>query len=220
VFKESAGKNFMLEAIDVLKGVFGFEDIPSKVPEPIFNKDASSPSILSHVRRAQPSVSKVEVDKRPRASSDPFLDAPSVGGSNSHSPNAESILTASSQEEPPNLGLTSREVPPFSQVDESIFDEEEEEQYLRVWTSPDLTNPELAQLIKLFPTFVTRRPLPRFPVPSSRHLDIEEGEDDGAEGRTIRFGTGTIGVSSKQRSQGWEGGLWERFIFWWRRIFC
>jgi len=113
----------------------------------------------------------------------------------------------------------SHEAPPFSQTDESRFDDEEE-QYLRVWTSPDLTNPELAQLIKLFPTFITRRPLPRFPVPSPRHLDIEEGEDDGAEGRTIRFGTGTIWVSSKQRCQGWEGGWWERLMIWWRRIFC
>lgn len=213
VFKESGGKNFMLEAVDVLKGVLGFEDIPSKVPDPIFNKDTTSPAVLSSVRRAQPSVTNFE-GKRPRAPSDPFLDAAS-GGSNSHSPNSDSILTASGQDtvEP---GFTLREVP---QTDDTRFDEEEEH-YLRVWTSPDLTNPELAQLIKLFPTFITRRPLPRFPSSNPRHLDIEEGEDDGTEGRTIRFGTGTIWVSSQQRGQGWEGGWWERFLFWWRKIFC
>jgi len=102
---------------------------------------------------------------------------------------------------------------------------------MRVWTSPDLADPEILQLLKLFPAFVSRRPLPRFPVPMAghathRHVDIEEGEGEGEEegmnldGRTIHFGTGSMWVSSKRRSDAWEGGWWTRFVMWWRGLFC
>jgi hypothetical protein len=65
----------------------------------------------------------------------------------------------------------------------------------------------------LFPSFVSRRPLPRFPViPHSRHVDIEEGEDEGLEGRQLHFGTGSMWASSKQRSDAWKGGWWTRFV--------
>jgi hypothetical protein len=99
--------------------------------------------------------------------------------------------------------------------------EDDDEQFLRIWTSPDLSNPEILQLLELFPSFVSRRPLPRFPViPQSRHVDIEEGDDEGLDGRQLHFGTGAMWVSSKQRSDAWEGGWWTRFVMWWRRLFC
>ena len=103
--------------------------------------------------------------------------------------------------------------------DDGAYDDSEE-QYLHVWTSPDLSNPEILRLIELFPVFVSRRPLPRFPVPQSRHVDIEEGEDEGLEGRQIHFGTGSMWVSSKVRTDSWEGSFWAMFISWWRKVFC
>jgi hypothetical protein len=108
---------------------------------------------------------------------------------------------------------------PFASRAELSFDDTDE-QYMRIWTSPDLTNPELLELLKIFPSFVSRRPLPRFPIPTSRHVDIEEGDDEGIEGRQIQFGTGSMWVSSRLRSSGWAGGWWTRVILWWRRTFC
>jgi hypothetical protein len=98
------------------------------------------------------------------------------------------------------------------------LDDDDQEEFMRTWSSPDLTNPEILELLKLFPSFVSRRPLPRFPTPPPRQPDIEEGEDD-AEGKQIRFGTGSMWVSAKQRSDGWEGSWWTRFILWWKRVF-
>lgn len=50
--------------------------------------------------------------------------------------------------------------------------------------------------------------------------DIEEGEEERGEGKEIRFGTGTMWVSSKRRSEGYKGDWWTRFVLWWRRLFC
>jgi hypothetical protein len=91
---------------------------------------------------------------------------------------------------------------------------------MRTWTSPDLANPEILELLKLFPAFVSRRTLPRFPTPQpGRAADIEEGEDDNMEGKQIRFGTGSMWISVRQRSDGWEGNWWVRFVLWWKRVF-
>ena len=136
----------------------------------------------------------------------------------SPSPNTESLLVKVAEtEEPP---ITSYGDNPIPITQDDITYDDADEQYLRVWTSPDLANPEILQLVKLFPAFLSRRPFPRFPVPNSRHVDIEEGEDDGHEGRQIQFGTGSMWISSKQRSDAWEGNWWTRFVIWWKRIFC
>jgi len=235
VFKEAAGKDFMLEAIDLLKGVLAFEETPSlKVPGSTYGhrKDSSLPTIHSRAQ-AQPSPSHQKTfesasniqPKRPRAPSDPFLDAPQsqslVSSSPSH--NTDSLLASSrtdgedTQSSTPHYGESPM---PHSLNFEDTMHDDTDEQYLRVWTSPDLSNPEILRLLDLFPAFVSRRPLPRFPVPHSRHVDIEEGEDEGLEGRHVHFGTGSIWASTKQRNDSWEGGLWTRFISWWRRIFC
>ncbi|KDR75189.1 hypothetical protein GALMADRAFT_122854 [Galerina marginata CBS 339.88] len=231
VFKEAAGKDFMLEAIDFLKGVLAFEETPSlKISGTSYGhrKDSSLPAIHSRAQsQPLPSHQKVEVTptvqpKRSRAPSDPFLDAPHSRslGTSSHSPNTESLLafTGTDGEESPSPVAPYGDTPSHH-LNEGTYDDADE-QYLRVWTSPDLANPEILQLLELFPSFVSRRPLPRFPLPQSRHVDIEEGEDEGLEGRQIHFGTGSMWVSSKQRSDAWEGGWWTRFIMWWRRIFC
>jgi hypothetical protein len=128
-------------------------------------------------------------------------------------------LTADLVEGPPSpTVITGDDIQPIARYDNSRFEPTEE--YLRIWTSPDLPNSEFLALLDVFPSFITRRPLPRFPVSSvSRDADIEEGEEERGEGKEIRFGTGTMWVSSKLRSDGWEGTWWCTFKMWWRRIF-
>ncbi|KAF9482170.1 hypothetical protein BDN70DRAFT_472847 [Pholiota conissans] len=231
VFKESAGKDFMLEAIDLLKGVLAFEETPSKVPGSAYGhrKDSSFPDTHSRAQ-SQPlpshqkpleSASKVQ-PKRARAPSDPFLDAPQSQSLISSSPtnNADSILSSRTEGEDSQSSMAHYGDTPSPLQYEDFNHDDVDEQYLRVWTSPDLSNPEIMSLLDLFPAFVSRRPLPRFPVPHSRHVDIEEGEDEGLERRQVRFGTGSIWISTKQRSDSWEGGWWTRFVSWWRRLFC
>ncbi|KAF9568016.1 hypothetical protein CPC08DRAFT_485931 [Agrocybe pediades] len=233
VFKESAGKDFMLEAIDFLKGVLAFEEMPSsKMTASLYGhrKDLSLRSTHSRVQ-SQPlpsqgtDVALSVQPKRARAPSDPFLDAPQSRslGSSSHSPNSDSILASSGTdvEPPPPSPNVAPDGGTFPSALEDMYGDDNEE-YLRVWTSPDLSNPEILRLLDLFPAFVSRRPLPRFPVPKVRHMDIEEGEDEDLEGRTasIRFGTGQMWLSSKQRSESWEGSWWTKFVMWWRKLFC
>lgn len=233
VFKEAAGKDFMLEAIDVLKGVLAFEETPSiKIQSPTsgHRRDASVSTVHSR-SRSQPLPShqkllagtSVVQPKRARAPSDPFLDSPtpalsrSVASASSHL--SGNIASSGDGEEPSSPVDRDRSTTPL--MGDSMFEDGDDEgEYMRIWTSPDLSNPELIQLLKLFPAFVSRRPLPRFPTASSRHPDIEEGDDEGTEGKHIRFGTGSMCISSKQRSDGWEGSWWTRVILWWRRIFC
>lgn len=196
VFKEAAGKDFMLEAIDVLKGVLGFEEVvisDRRSSTPSGNNARDSSSIHSR-SKSQPMFTDykeaTQQSTRPhraRAPSDPFLDTPLL----SRSASTHQLSSPTFEEE----------------------EEEEEECPLRTWTSPDLANPELICLIKLFPSHISRRALAYFP--STRPSDIEEGCDE-----EVRVATGTIRVSAKQRSDGWEGGWWTRFLLWWRKTFC
>ncbi|KAI3618740.1 hypothetical protein WG66_016530 [Moniliophthora roreri] len=229
VFKEAAGKDFMLEAIDVLKGVLGFEEVPcdrraSTAPSgeqsymdtnAIHSRSKSQP-LFSDQKEAVPTAIR---PKRVRAPSDPFLDTPvlsrSVGTSSSHSSANTSVLQQTTSD-PSDEATT----PLFEEPVNPSFDDEDEE-YMRIWTSPDLANPEYLSLTKLFPSHITRRTLPYFPTnPLSRPLDIEEGFDESGNDKQIRVGTGTIRVSSRQRSDGWAGGWWIRFVMWWRKTFC
>lgn len=238
VFKEAAGKDFMLEAIDVLKGVLAFEEISSAKRSSTSNSLGAyrTPPTPHSRSQSQPlpsdqkplTIATTVQPKRLRAPSDPFLDTPSLSrsvasSSSQSSGNTTALLstfTSDGGEEPPSPVSPDGENPLTSSRGDFLFDDSEE-QYLRTWTSPDLSNPEYLNLLKIFPSFITRRPLPRFPaVRSSRHADIEEGDEDGVEGKQIRFGTGLMWVSSKQRSDDWEGGWWARFILWWRKIFC
>jgi len=244
VFKEAAGKDFMLEAIDVLKGVLAFEELPS-LGAKCLNYDSrpgsssypngkSNPSYtLSTFRSPKPSpISMVTHSKRARAPSDPFLDMPPL----SHSlPSASSHSSSVALPLPPcatdNSDDGARSVTPndpdgdeehqLAPLRSELPTEETDDVYLRIWTTPDLPNPEYVSLLNVFPSFVTRGSPPRFPV--SRHPranDIEEVEDERGEGKEIRYGTGTMWVSTKQRSDGYKGSWWTRFVQWWRRLFC
>lgn len=224
VFKEAAGREFMFEAIDVLKGVLAFDEISSsKRSSNSHGLYLESPPI--HIRsQSQPlpsdqkplRISSTVQPKRARAPSDPFLDTPalsrSVASASSQASGNTAALLGDGIEEPASPifedHVTSTRADTFDEGDECM----------RIWTSPDLPNPELLELLKLFPSFVSRRPLPRFPQPNPP--DIEEGEEEGGEGKRIHFGTGSMWVSSKPRSDGWNGGWWTRFVMWWRRTFC
>jgi hypothetical protein len=169
-----------------------------------------------------PTICTTTYSKRPRAPSDPFLDVTPLPSS--QSPIVTSSMTLSDpasdqvDENTPHaddevLGAEPARQDPFSEHDSQM----------RVWTSPDMPNPEYISLLNVFPSSVTGRSLPRFPLSrlSNRKADIEEGELGSPEGVfTIRYGTGSISLSAQERSDGWQGSWWTRFIMWCRTLFC
>lgn len=108
---------------------------------------------------------------------------------------------------------------PFRQPlnSQNILDLTDADGYMRIWIAPDLSNVEYLALLQLFPAFVMRNPLPRFPVMKGRARDIEEG-GDGARGE-IRIGTGNMWIGAKSRHPGWQGSWWTRFKLWLRTLF-
>ncbi|KAK7472728.1 hypothetical protein VKT23_000838 [Stygiomarasmius scandens] len=222
VLKEAAGKDFMLEAIDVLKGVLGFEEAPSKRRASTNSGDDSYPDPVAHLRSKsnplfvdlnEPSSAR---PKRPRAPSDPFMDTPAGADSSANSNPDLGAVVLDASEDFVNPAQSSREDLLSSLGNDSVIEAIDEE-YMRIWTSPDLSNTEYLNLIKLFPPIITRRTLPYFPT-RTRHLDLEEGYD--VEDKHVRCGTGTMWISSRKRSDGWEGGgWWIRFITWWKKTF-
>jgi hypothetical protein len=172
----------------------GFEETPS-------SKNTSRPASIAstHSRStSQPiTVRQTSTPKRSRAPSDPFLD--------SHSPSAPLVQAPS-----PRLATS----PTRGDVQLDDFEQE----FLRVWTAPDLDNNEYTALLNVFPSFITKRAFPRFPLQSSQKHDLEVGQDDNDESY-ISFGTGTMWISPKPRQDGWSGSWWTRFILWLKRIF-
>jgi hypothetical protein len=101
--------------------------------------------------------------------------------------------------------------------------QEIDEGFKRTWTSPDLANPEFLQLLKVFPTFITRHATPRFPNNASDlhpSSDIEADQGLSAAVGEIQVGTGKMWVSAQPRAEGWEGNWWTKFKNWWHRLFC
>lgn len=161
------------------------------------------------------SVPLPSLAKRPRAPSDPFLDTPNVQSDPTSAPGHPQDAIVNTDVTPTTGGDADKL--PHGTI--SLDEEDEEDDYLRIWTSPDLPNSEYLELLKVFPPFISRSTLPRFPA-IVRIPDLEEGDDGGTEERQIHFGTGSFWVSSKARSDGWQGGWWSRFILWWRSTFC
>ncbi|KAF7321693.1 hypothetical protein MKEN_00690700 [Mycena kentingensis (nom. inval.)] len=214
VLRESAGREFMVEAIDVLKGVLGFQETPSSKRVSGLPSNYQPPSI--HTRAASqplPAASPTRVrPKRARAPSDPFLDTP-----------ASNSLSSSPSSNDSALALVDEPLPAQPASANGYADDpldEVDEEFLRIWTSPDLSNPEYVDLLKVFPAFITRRALPRFPAASGPPKDVEQGLNEDSEGKVLRFGTGSMWVGSIARSEGYEGSLWTRFIMWWKQVFC
>ncbi|KAJ7747285.1 hypothetical protein B0H16DRAFT_1555416 [Mycena metata] len=222
VLRETGGKDFMVEAIDVLKGVLAFEETPSnkRASNTVSNFPDASATVHSRSKSqplTSPAVSTTQ-PKRARAPSDPFLDTPAPSGSSlSSSPSSGTSALLATPPAEDTLIPPSSTAAFYADDPQNAFDEDEE--FLRIWTSPDLPNPEFIDLLRVFPGFITRRALPRFPVVSAPK-DIEEGFDVGGEGKVLRFGTGTMWVSSIPRGDDWEGGWWARFCLWWKQVFC
>ncbi|KAG6378319.1 hypothetical protein JVT61DRAFT_14040 [Boletus reticuloceps] len=195
VFKEAAGKDFMLEAIDVLKGVLAFEEVPSSGAKCSLGSHlpSSSLSIGNSISISTPSTSRAPKpspismathSKRARAPSDPFLDMPAL----SHSLPSASSYSSGVTIPPPSIAENPEDGPPSHDPDveeelqlaplRSDVPSEEDDVYLRIWTTPSLPNPEYLSLLTVFPSFVTRGSPPRFPISSHpRVTDIEEGEE-------------------------------------------
>ncbi|KAF8585968.1 hypothetical protein K439DRAFT_1615544 [Ramaria rubella] len=238
VFQESAlsGKEFMLEAIDVLKGVLGFEEyLPPRSPRlsHVISDEPQSPTLSTPITPKSPMT-------RPRSPSDPFLDTPalshSVTTSTSRStttysnapPLPRSVSDDSSQASPDEIperlqGISRSRIPytPHKEPLDGDDDSLEGEPYMRVWKSPDLDNPELQSLLLLIPDFITRHTLPRFPIPQAKRRvpDLEEGLDIAGERKEVTCGTGRMWIGESQRREGWRGSWWHRFTGWWRRLF-
>lgn len=95
----------------------------------------------------------------------------------------------------------------------------------RIWMAPDLSNTEIMALLRLFPPTITRGAVPRFTrkktEPPDGEADLEAGIGmEGDEKEYVRFGTGRMCVSGMERRGGWQGSAWDRFVEWWRRVFC
>ncbi|TFY82297.1 hypothetical protein EWM64_g1711 [Hericium alpestre] len=202
VFQEAAGKNFMLEAINVLKGVSSgirgeaFQTHFAFVKH--FLNDTRSVSNPLSV-----AITAAQFETPDSGTPDPFLDTPapsrSYASSSTQSTRPSSASPSDTPEEPPSP------ITPPADVDSGFmsaktptidlgYQPEAEEAHFRTWTSPDLTNPEYLELLKIFPTFISRRTLPRFPdsTASRRPYDIEEGQEASAMRDEIRIGTGKM----------------------------
>ncbi|CEL61043.1 hypothetical protein RSOLAG1IB_04283 [Rhizoctonia solani AG-1 IB] len=189
VFMESGGNQFMLDAIDMMKGVLGFDERPLNyrpLPCRSFHQSSlsSSTNILPRERSEDPSISET-INKpvraappgRSRAPSDPFLDPTR----SSLSMNAALSMPLPTPEESatdldslgPSTPLDERgpEIPPPASLSDmyaaSTYSMDAEtflnEQQLRIWTFPPyIANPELHKLIAMFPSSITSQAVPRF----------------------------------------------------------
>ncbi|KAF8482208.1 hypothetical protein JB92DRAFT_1688675 [Gautieria morchelliformis] len=193
----------MLEAIDVLKGVLGFEEYlpPQSRRHSLAPSDeVPGPPVAAPTPSDPPTT-------RPRSPSDPFLDTPalshSLTTSTSRSPTLQSTTPLpGSQLDVSSAHATRHNLPgpprrsayahkePLDSEQDSV-----DEPYMRMWTSANLDNPELQSLISLFPDFIARH------------------------GMEVSCGTGRMYVGEKQRREGWKGSWWHRFTGWWRRLF-
>ncbi|KAI9456525.1 hypothetical protein BJY52DRAFT_1380982 [Lactarius psammicola] len=235
VFKKP---DFMLEAVDVLKGVLGFEENPSqRTSTSTFGSPIHVSSLPAHARsQSQPLRPKplapirwtqdAPLAKRPRAPSDPFLDTPALSHSYSSSPRSSAVPLSTSLtdtiEDPPGPITPPQEIDDIFNPRQAASPEIDED-LMRIWVSPDLSNLEILQLLKVFPAFVTRRATPRFPSGSPRshpQSDLEAGQESSAGSGDIEIGTGKMWISTRPRAEGWEGNWWTKFKNWWHRLFC
>lgn len=76
---------------------------------------------------------------------------------------------------------------------------------------PDLTNPDLVALLRLFPAFITR-PVRR-QAAAARTASLDELETKIAD-----VVHGSVQVGAGERAPGWKGSLSERFVLWLRRL--
>jgi hypothetical protein len=250
VFKEAAGKDFMLEAIDILKGVshpcsmssgedahyyhqvLGFEDSTASKRSDIWSRPNSSvgPIPESHQRsHSQPLSTHVPPSgaKGIATTTAARARAPSDPFLDSHTPRLSRSLASTQPRSPTtptaDVGmLEASGLLPTPPEDAATDDAAElgDDEYTRTWTLPDLPDADFNSLLRLFPVFIGQRQLPRFAAPLQESHDVEAGVTDDIDARAVRFGTGRIWVGSRRRSAGYRGGMWARLVAWCRRMFC
>jgi hypothetical protein len=230
-FKEAAGRDFTLAALDVLKGVLGFEDVRAAKRFDSWSRPGSPTGTYAAIDRrysmpldvvsAQPTAASsgsiATTTARARAPSDPFLDRPPALSHSLGSSTARSPPTPTSELPPPQVALL---VPGMTDGEAVVNDEADADDYTRIWVAPDLPDAELNTLLRLFPSFVSQRALPRFPARPEAdgrgHVDPEA--DAGTDTDAVRYGTGRILLGVGLRSAGYHGSWWLRFIAWWKQL--
>jgi hypothetical protein len=156
------------------------------------DNDEDEPPMVSQSSKSSrlpSSTMRLSTRGRARAPSDPFTDTPSGRGGDGDDRKRLYIDTGGTEEE------------------------EEDGPALRVWVVPDLSNPELAGLLVLFPAFIRRKTVPRMSVGRRK----TEDEESGAE--SVRCGTGRMWAGVSNREEGWEGSWWRRMVMWFRQRF-
>lgn len=181
-------------------------------------EDSEPPTVSRSTRSSKfssPSFSSKKKPRRIRAPSDPFLDTPSMARSGSSSYTTMTSSTLYSEgvgEEDLKLYLDSGS--------REQREEAEEGPSLRIWVAPDLTNPEVGELVLLFPVFVRKKAVGRLAVRKGRSevggRDEEEGLGmDGeieSEGRRVSCGTGRLWAGAVIREGKWENSWWRRMM--------
>jgi hypothetical protein len=162
----------------------------------------------NHSRQIAPKTA-IAPGRRPRNSSDPFSDSPL---------SPRDGLRPAVMEAEDDL-----DIPPQSRSLLSDPGSLDLEVMLRKWMVPALlSNPELHELLAVFPSFITSKQVPRFTVvkgkgKSSGAKALEEG--NAGERGELKFGTGRMGVCVRVRDPGWEGGFWYRMKEWFKLLF-
>lgn len=235
-----------------------FSDDEGASPGSALSKPPPSSTRLRQMSPSTSSYSTPTLSTRTRTTSDPFIDPsrshgsalgfnPSPSDLTNHSDPMEA--SASTPLSASTSSYTARGRPHARQQNldfKNSISTSGQPQY-RVWTFPYIiTNPEIQQLIKLFPTFITKRAMSRFPVgpsasSSTANLskskskandttprELEEGVGFGStrEGELapgeIKVGTGKMRLNmggDAKRVDGWRGSFWERVCEWFRNIF-
>lgn len=236
--------------------VLGFEDSSVSKRSDSWSRPGSSVGMYAEHSRSQsqplPSMTSSQVKiiattiqaKRTRAPSDPFIDSQMPGLSHSLASSVSTLPQSTPRQQPPTPISPSAEsstegptemaglvTPSFltpKHLGDADSESDEGDEYIRVWTAPDLSNAEYLSLIKLFPAFVSARPLGRFPVSArvrarrGRPADEEEADDADieTENRDVKHGTGRMWAGSRLRRSVAVGGWWTRLMDWMRRMFC
>lgn len=112
-------------------------------------------------------------------------------------------------------------------------------QYRIFTTASYLTDPELDSLARLFPDFITasakiEKKDKKSKTSTERVMEEARGMNNGGGGggggevasiastsfsRNRSQGHGEIRIGEMMRDEGWKGTGWQRFCFWWRKVF-
>ncbi|KAG8931146.1 hypothetical protein FRC03_010546 [Tulasnella sp. 419] len=212
--------------------------------DPFLDPAKSSPSAASQLSKLAGTLSEIdEVDGMESVNAS-TLNLPSSQPMGNFSVSVDGTINGSTHSSRSNLNVNSLpapsprdelppSTPPRTLLDISIDPLSESEvdllniPQLRIWTFPPyISNPEINSMLGLFPTFITKKPVPRFTALSTKGKNkdmlknLEEGGPTPRELRgELKKGTGTFWVGESCRDDGWRGGFWARFKEWFMTMF-